>query len=87
METVRLTQYSKAAGCGCKIAPAVLQQILKTDISFNCKELLVGYNTNDDGAVYDLGNETCLISTTIYIICIGRFTPCSCSCNLSIRLS
>ena len=68
METVRLTQYSKSAGCGCKIAPAVLQQILKTDISFNCKELLVGYNTNDDAAVYDLGNENCLISTTDFFM-------------------
>ncbi len=68
METVRLTQYSKSAGCGCKIAPAVLQQILKTDISFTCKELLVGYNTNDDAAVYDLGNENCLISTTDFFM-------------------
>lgn len=68
METVRLTQYSKAAGCGCKIAPAALQEILKTDHKFDCKELLVGYNTNDDAAVYDLGNDNCLISTTDFFM-------------------
>lgn len=68
MQTVRLTQFSKASGCGCKIAPDLLQQILKTDYKFDCKELLVGYNTSDDAAVYDLGNENCLISTTDFFM-------------------
>ena len=68
MEPVKLTQYSKAGGCGCKIAPAVLQEILKTNYNFECKELLVGNKSNDDAAVYDLGNEQCLISTTDFFM-------------------
>ena len=68
MEPIKLTQHSKAGGCGCKIAPAVLQEILKTNYNFNCKELLVGNKSNDDAAVYDLGNEQCLISTTDFFM-------------------
>lgn len=68
METIKLTQYSKAAGCGCKIAPAVLKEILKSDFDFTCKELLVGNKSNDDAAVYDLGNNQCLISTTDFFM-------------------
>lgn len=68
MENIKLTQYSKASGCGCKIAPAVLQEILKTNEQFVCKELLVGHSTNDDAAVYDLGNNQCLISTTDFFM-------------------
>ena len=68
MENIKLTQYSKASGCGCKIAPAVLQEILKSDFDFVCKELLVGNKTNDDAAVYDLGNNQCLISTTDFFM-------------------
>lgn len=64
----KLTQMSKASGCGCKIAPAVLQEILKSDLDFVCKELLVGNKTNDDAAVYDLGNGQCLISTTDFFM-------------------
>lgn len=69
METVRLTQFSKASGCGCKIAPAVLQEILKTGHRFDCDQLLVGYGHADDAAVYDLQNGQCLISTADF------FTP------------
>lgn len=69
METIRLTQFSKAAGCGCKIAPDILKQILKSNFEFKCENLLVGNSTNDDAAVYDLGNNQCLISTTDF------FTP------------
>ncbi len=68
MENIKLTQYSKASGCGCKIAHAVLQEILKSDFDFVCKELLVGNKTNDDAAVYDLGNSQCLISTTDFFM-------------------
>jgi selenide,water dikinase len=68
MENIKLTQYSKASGCGCKIAPAVLQEILKSDLDFVCKELLIGNKTNDDAAVYDLGNGQCLISTTDFFM-------------------
>ncbi len=68
MENIKLTQFSKASGCGCKIAPAVLQEILKSDFDFVCNELLVGNKTNDDAAVYDLGNNQCLISTTDFFM-------------------
>lgn len=67
-ETVKLTQYSKASGCGCKIAPDVLQKILRSDHKFDCPNLLVGYNTSDDAAVYDLENGNCLISTTDFFM-------------------
>ena len=69
IQEIKLTQYSRGAGCGCKIAPAVLQEILKTDVPqlFNDK-LLVGNGNNDDAAVYDMGNGTALISTTDFFM-------------------
>lgn len=68
--SVKLTQYSKASGCGCKIAPAVLEAILKDTGSplFN-KHLLVGNESRDDAAVYELDDNNCIISTTDF------FTP------------
>ena len=69
MEAVRLTQFSHGAGCGCKIAPAVLDKILHTDIlPPTYSKLLVGYGTRDDAAVYDLGNGTAVISTTDFFM-------------------
>ena len=69
-EEIRLTQYSRGAGCGCKIAPAVLQEILKTDTSYAANDkLLVGNTTNDDAAAYDMGNGMALIATNDF------FTP------------
>ncbi|MBK8338864.1 MAG: selenide, water dikinase SelD [Flavobacteriales bacterium] len=63
-EPIRLTQYSHGAGCGCKIAPAVLDTILKSDLgTFPDPRLLVGYGTKDDAAVYDIGEGRALIST------------------------
>lgn len=70
MDTIRLTQFSSAAGCGCKMAPAALESILqnsRTGSQFT--ELLVGNESSDDAAVYDLGDGTALISTTDF------FTP------------
>ncbi|MCA6450043.1 MAG: selenide, water dikinase SelD [Chitinophagaceae bacterium] len=70
MDPVKLTQFSHGAGCGCKIAPAVLDTILQSRSSFSDnKNLLVGNSSKDDAAVYDLGNGTALISTTDF------FTP------------
>lgn len=64
-EPVRLTQFSHGAGCGCKIAPAVLERILKSGTPpISDRNLLVGYGSRDDAAVYDLGNGRALISTT-----------------------
>jgi selenide, water dikinase len=68
-EAIRLTQYSRGAGCGCKIAPAVLQTILqKEDNQFTDVRLLVGNHTNDDAAVYDMGNGQALVSTTDFFM-------------------
>jgi selenide,water dikinase len=68
-EPVRLTQFSKGAGCGCKIAPAILEQILQGSIKSPDPNLLVGYGSRDDAAVYDTGYPEALISTTDF------FTP------------
>lgn len=68
-EAVRLTQYSRGAGCGCKIAPAVLQTILTGHITQTPPAgLLVGNASADDAAVYDLGNGRALIATTDFFM-------------------
>ncbi len=70
MNKFPLTQFAHGAGCGCKIAPQVLEQILKkTSKSRVYENLLVGNTNNDDAAVYNLGNGDALISTTDF------FTP------------
>jgi len=64
-EPVRLTQYSHGAGCGCKIAPAQLELILKSALgTLPDPKLLVGYGSRDDAAVYELADGRCIISTT-----------------------
>jgi selenide,water dikinase len=69
MENIKLTQYSHGAGCGCKISPKVLTTILKSDItSIIDKNLLVGNDSRDDAAVYDMGNGTGIISTTDFFM-------------------
>lgn len=66
---ILLTQYSHGAGCGCKIAPAVLEEILKGQVAhISNSQLLVGNESKDDAAVYDLGNGTALISTTDFFM-------------------
>ncbi len=65
---MRLTTLSKGSGCGCKIAPAVLEQILKP-LPESYSSLIGGYETNDDAAVWKLDGENLLLSTTDF------FTP------------
>ena len=67
-EPVRLTQFSKGGGCGCKIAPSVLQQILQTDIKFPFADLLVGNESSDDAAVFRLNEEQSIVSTTDFFL-------------------
>jgi selenide, water dikinase len=68
-EQVRLTQFSHGGGCGCKIAPKVLEEILtSTAPQFASDKLIVGNSSKDDAAVYDLGNGTALISTTDFFM-------------------
>lgn len=65
-----LTEFSHGAGCGCKIEPKVLKEILhQQSESQYFEKLLVGNASNDDAAVYDLGNNQALIATTDF------FTP------------
>ncbi len=65
----KLTQYSHGAGCGCKIAPQVLDNILKTTAApQSFPQLLVGNEERDDAAVYDLGDGTALVSTTDFFM-------------------
>src|SRR5947207_1650040 len=74
-EKIKLTQFSHGAGCGCKIAPSVLEKILHSKLPSPAGEgpgvrpLLVGYDNKDDEAVYDIGNGRAIISTTDF------FTP------------
>jgi selenide,water dikinase len=69
MEKIRLTQFSHGAGCGCKISPAVLDEILQSSIKRESfKNLLVGYEFKDDAAVFDNGDGTAIISTTDFFM-------------------
>lgn len=67
-EPIKLTQFSKGGGCGCKIAPAVLQQMLATDKKHPFASLLVGNESSDDAAVYQLNDQTAIISTTDFFV-------------------
>jgi selenide,water dikinase len=67
-EDIKLTEYSRGAGCGCKISPQILEEILHSEFAFPSKDLLVGNSSNDDAAVYDLGNGNALISTTDFFM-------------------
>ncbi len=67
-DKIRLTQYSRGAGCGCKISPQVLEEILQSQFTFPDKNLLVGNSSKDDAAVYDLGNGNAMIATTDFFM-------------------
>ncbi|MDO9197763.1 selenide, water dikinase SelD [Rhodoferax sp.] len=65
----RLTSLSHGGGCGCKIAPGVLSEILKGITAMPMpKELMVGIETADDAAVYKLNDEQALIATTDFFM-------------------
>ena len=66
---IKLTSFSHGGGCGCKIAPGVLSEILKNTRNFPApKELLVGIETSDDAAVYKLNDSQALIATTDFFV-------------------
>lgn len=65
----RLTSLSHGGGCGCKIAPGVLSEILKHTAAMPMPpELMVGIETSDDAAVYRLNDEQALIATTDFFM-------------------
>jgi selenide,water dikinase len=69
-EKIRLTQFSHGGGCGCKMAPGILSDLLKKEGSFKIPEqLMVGIETSDDAAVYRLNDTQALVATTDF------FTP------------
>ncbi|MGB8338263.1 MAG: selenide, water dikinase SelD [Burkholderiales bacterium] len=66
---IKLTSLSHGGGCGCKIAPGVLSEILKKSVGYKApKELLVGIETSDDAAVYLLNDNQALIATTDFFM-------------------
>src|SRR4051812_40984356 len=66
---VRLTQFSHGGGCGCKIAPGVLEQILSRSApGIIPKELLVGIETADDAAVYRINEHQAIVATTDFFM-------------------
>jgi selenide, water dikinase len=68
-EEIKLTTFSRGSGCGCKISPAILKNILKTNEDYPMpSNLLVGNADNDDAAVLELDNGQCLISTTDFFM-------------------
>ena len=66
---IRLTSLAHGGGCGCKLAPSVLQQLLADQpLVQPYRELLVGTETGDDAAVWQLDEETCIIATTDFFM-------------------
>lgn len=68
-QPIKLTAFSHGGGCGCKIAPGVLSEILSKSTGFPVpRELMVGIETADDAAVYKLNDEQALIATTDFFM-------------------
>jgi selenide,water dikinase len=66
---IKLTSLAHGGGCGCKLAPAVLQELLaKQAETAPFKELLVGIETGDDAAVWQIDEKTCVIATTDFFM-------------------
>lgn len=69
MNSIKLTQYSHGAGCGCKISPQVLDKMLQSQLpKFSHPNLIVGNESRDDAAVFDLGDGSGIISTTDFFM-------------------
>ncbi len=66
---IRLTSLAHGGGCGCKLAPSVLKELLAEQPSVQpYRELLVGTETGDDAAVWQLDDATCIIATTDFFM-------------------
>ncbi|HLL28048.1 MAG TPA: selenide, water dikinase SelD [Xanthobacteraceae bacterium] len=66
---IRLTSLAHGGGCGCKLAPAVLQKLLADRPALNpYRQLLVGIETGDDAAVWQIDDKTCIIATTDFFM-------------------
>src|SRR6266545_3597025 len=68
-DPIRLTRFSHGGGCGCKIAPGVLQEILaKASPGLVPSALLVGAETADDAAVYQINDRQAIVATTDFFM-------------------
>ena len=67
-ENIRLSTYARGGGCGCKIAPAVLQEIIAKVKVAPRGNLISGNNHHEDAAVWDMGGGDCIISTTDFFM-------------------
>ena len=68
MSEIKLTAFSHGGGCGCKIAPALLSEILASVPQFVHPDLLVGTESSDDAAVYRLNDEQAIVATTDFFM-------------------
>lgn len=69
MESIKLTQYAHGGGCGCKIAPGILEKILLNNRTESMhSKLIAGNSGNEDAAVWDLGTGEALVSTTDFFM-------------------
>src|SRR5499427_9233309 len=67
--TVRLTSLAHGGGCGCKLAPSMLEQLLADQpLATPYRQLLVGTESPDDAAVWQLDDGTCVIATTDFFM-------------------
>ncbi|RME91198.1 MAG: selenide, water dikinase SelD, partial [Candidatus Hydrogenedentota bacterium] len=66
---LKLTEFSHGAGCGCKLSPAVLEEIIgKVSFPLGDNRLLVGQSTKDDAAAYQWDDQNILLSTTDFFL-------------------
>jgi selenide,water dikinase len=66
---IKLTSLAHGGGCGCKLSPAVLRELLARETARSpFADLLVGTETGDDAAVYRLDGDTCVIATTDFFM-------------------
>lgn len=69
INSIKLTQYSHGAGCGCKISPKILEEILQTsEAAPLMQKLWVGNDSRDDAAVFEVGQDQAVISTTDFFM-------------------
>lgn len=68
-EPIRLTSLAHGGGCGCKLAPSVLQDLLlASPLASPFQQLIVGNETSDDAAVWQVDDQTCIIATTDFFM-------------------
>src|SRR6201991_4376166 len=69
IKSLRLTELAHGGGCGCKLAPSVLQQLLAgKPATMPFAQLLVGTESSDDAAVWQVDENTCVIATTDFFM-------------------